>query len=406
MSLLGFVLLALLGHKGIKRATASPLLRGTNNRPCTTLTVQVPITALNHLYDVVQVNNNIDAVHFEQDLDTWNSPSIEERITENITVSETYNIHAQLCVPPHGVKKSYLQVASHGGGFDSRYWDVRVEPEQHSYIDAALEAGYSILTYDRIGSGQSSHPSAYTDVQLPAEVEVLRAISQMVRDGTISHLTSDFFSVWNSSTTFDKVVHVGHSLGSIVTYGLLAVYPDLSDAAVLTGFIIDTEVFASRQASMDLQYAPDNDPQLFADSSSGYLVPGTPSAYQANFFTSRVNATTGVGGFDPKLLDYAYSIRQPTPLVEMGSGIVMYLQYPTAAQYTGPVQLMVGEFDYIVCLGDCRNTYTTTQLDRMFPQAKEVDINLQPGTGHGLPFHRNATLGFKATFDWLSSNGL
>ena len=29
----------------------------------------------------------------------------------------------------------------------------------------------------------------------------------------------------------------------------------------------------------------------------------------------------------------------------------------------------------------------------------------QPGTGHGLPLHNNAQLGFRAMFDWLHKNG-
>ncbi|KAK4552139.1 hypothetical protein LTR86_010675 [Recurvomyces mirabilis] len=389
MGMTGIVLLALLGHYGVKFAKASAIPYRAPRQPCTTFNVQVPITARQHLYDVVPVNNNIDAIHFAQDIDTWDSPSMVERITQNITISRTYDIHAQLCVPADGKKKNLLQIATHGGGFDRRYWDVALQAGQHSYVGAALAAGYSILTYDRIGTGQSSKPDAYTDIQLPAHVEVLRALTEMVRNGTMASIASLWSCSEIASMHFDKIIHVGHSVGSITTYGLLSSYPTLSDAATAS----------------DLQYAPQNDPYLFADSSSGYAIPGTPGALQTGFFSSRINTTTHIGGFEPELLDYAYAIRQPQPVVEFGSGIVLYAEHPTAPSFTGPVQLLVGEFDFIVCRGDCKNTYNTTQARGMFPKAKDFDIYLQQGSGHGLPFHNNATMGFQAQFDWLARNG-
>jgi pimeloyl-ACP methyl ester carboxylesterase len=40
----------------------------------------------------------------------------------------------------------------------------------------------------------------------------------------------------NNSHHFNKVIHVGHSLGSFQTYLLANMYPDLTDSVVLTGF--------------------------------------------------------------------------------------------------------------------------------------------------------------------------
>ena len=392
------VTLTLFAHIGAKSVSASPILHERSSKPCTSFTMPVSITANNHIYDLVQVNSNIDAVHYAQDIDTWDSPSFPDRIIKNVTISKTYDIYATLCVPPQGSKKSLLQLASHGGGFDSRYWDAEVEPEKHSYVDAVLEEGYSILTYDRIGSGQSSKPDAYTDVQAPAEVEVLRAITEIVRDGKLSSYASN-------SVNFDKIIHVGHSYGSFVTYAFSSLYSNLSDALILTGFIYNKEITAGRTTSMDVFYAPEEDPKLFAGSSSGYIVPGTRSVIQSGFFSSRVNESTGIGGFEPKMLDYAYSIRQPITAPQIGSGVTLIESVPTAPEYTGPVQFILGEFDFLICLGDCRNTYNTTQVEAMYPKAKGVDIYFQPGTGHGMPFHNHARLGFKATFDWLAKNG-
>ena len=405
MATLAIIILALLAHKGFKHAKASPIPDESSDRPCTSFTEPVPITAHQHIYDIAQVNNNIDAVHYAQDLDTWDNPPFAERIIQNITISKTYDIHAQLCVPPNGSKKSYLQLATHGAAFDGRYWDSEIESKNYSYVDAALGAGYSILTYDRLGCGQSSKPDAYTEVQAPAELEILRVISEMARSGKISSYASNSSSYHNTSVAFDKIIHVGHSYGSVMTYALIAIYPNVSDAAVLTGFINSKEFSQQRKTTFALEYAPQNDLELFADTSSGYVVPGTQGAIQTGFFSSRVNTTTGIGGFDPKILEYAFSLRQPYTGPQLGSADVLMLEAPSAPQYLGPVQMMVGEFDWLICLGDCRNTYNTTQVHEMFPKAKDVDIYVQPGASHGLSFHYDAPLGFQATFDWLNRNG-
>jgi pimeloyl-ACP methyl ester carboxylesterase len=398
MALATIVVLALLAHKGIKHATASPILDQRSNRPCTTFTIPVPIIAHNHVYDIVHVDSNIDATNFAQDIDTWDNPDFSHRIVKDITISKTYDIHAQLCVPPNGAKKSSVYLATHGGVFDSRYWDAQVEPKKHNFVEAVLEEGYSILIYDRLACGKSDKPDAYTDVQAPAEVEILRGISELLRSGKISKYASN-------SIAFDKIIHVGHSYGSFVTYAFTSLYPDLSDAVVLTGFINSYEIGENRVTAMGLEYAPENDPKLFGDFGSGYVVPSTKSATQTGFFSSRVNETTGIGGFEPKLLDYAFSIRQPNGAAALGSALALLPSVPTAPQYTGPVQFMLGEFDFLICLGDCRDAYNATLVNEMYPKAKGVDVYLQPGTGHGLPFHNNAQLGFRTMFDWLHKNG-
>ena len=58
-------------------------------------------------------------------MDTWDGRPFPERIEKNITFSKTFNIYAELCVPPNGQKKEMLQIATHGGGFDHRYVRVR-----------------------------------------------------------------------------------------------------------------------------------------------------------------------------------------------------------------------------------------------------------------------------------------
>lgn len=209
-----------------------------------------------------------------------------------------------------------------------------------------------------------------------------------------------------NSIAFDKITTVGHSVGSIISYSLISSYANLSDAAILTGFVPSKKFSTIGVTINDFQYTLDADPQLFAGTSSGYVVTGTREANQVVFFSSRANKTLDIGGFEPALLDCAWSLRQPRGVAELGSGVVALAGATTAPDYTGPVQLMTGEFDFAVCGGDCRKTFNPDMVPKMFPKAKGVDMYLQPGTGHGMPFHNNATIGFEKTFQWLEKNGL
>jgi pimeloyl-ACP methyl ester carboxylesterase len=194
-----------------------------------------------------------------------------------------------------------------------RYWDVELHPENYSYVDAALNAGYSILTYDRLGTGLSEKADAYTVVQFPVEVEILRGLTTLARSGNLvsaSNLTSDSITPALRSYRPNKVVHVGHSLGSMTTMGLVSAYSDLTDGVILTGSFFDNETNIQFN-TFGLEYAPANDPKNFADRSSGYLVQGTASAAQQLFLAK--------GSFEPEMLEYSAKIKQTICVGEMFS---------------------------------------------------------------------------------------
>lgn len=64
--------------------------------------------------------------------------------------------------------------------------------------------GYATLAYDRLGIGNSSHGDPKNEIQSFLEVEALAAVTRMLRNGSFPKV----------NTTFDKIVHVGHSFGS------------------------------------------------------------------------------------------------------------------------------------------------------------------------------------------------
>lgn len=48
-----------------------------------------------------------------------------------------------------------MLLATHGLGYDRRYWASPYKPEDYSFVDYALDKGYSVFFYDRLGTGQS-----------------------------------------------------------------------------------------------------------------------------------------------------------------------------------------------------------------------------------------------------------
>ncbi|KAL9594775.1 MAG: hypothetical protein Q9219_006834 [cf. Caloplaca sp. 3 TL-2023] len=393
---------------GLAPSTAS-------DRPCVSLMLPVPATAQNAEYDLVHVDNNINATAYAVDLDTW-SFNATSRILRRITVSDTFNISVQLCVPANGVKKQNLFVATHDGLFDKRYWDPAINPSEYSFVDAALAEGYSVLTYDRLGTGLSDKPDAYTIVQAPLQLEILRSITNMARSGEIfKHAAGNPHSAIitasaasnhtfdSSEVSFHKIIHVGHSFGSVLTTAFLATYGNLSDAAVLTGYILNEHFAEMRKATFALEFAPQNNSTLFGDRPSGYMVDGTLGGFQSVFFSTQADSATGIGGFDKDVIDYAFSIRQTIttseffpPLVSLGA----------APHFEGPLQFMLAEFDYPICRGDCNIPFDLATFQKLYPKAKDIDIFTQKGNGHALTMHRKANLGYKATLDWLGRNGL
>ncbi|KAL4733972.1 Alpha/beta hydrolase family-domain-containing protein [Aspergillus similis] len=374
------------------QAAAAPTAQSNASRPCVDMLLSLPITANNSIYDIPRVDSSIDAVNYVWDLDHWSAPNSTERVRGARPVHETFAISAQLCVPRASNKAGILQIATHGFGFDKRYWDAELHPDKYSYVDAALNAGYSILTYDRLSVGHSDKPDAYEVVQVPVETEILKELAVLARSGALAEKASSI-----RVPSFDKVVLVGHSYGSGLTIAVLATYPSIADGAVSTGLIPNTQFGVAGQRAFGLEYAPASDPSRFGDRGSGYLVQNTESSLQQIFFKK--------GFFEPELLKYANGIKETGTAGEFVS-FPAALAVP-AAGFKGPILFALAEYDMGTCLGDCKGMYDLKTLrDEMFPHAGDVSVHIQPGSGHALTMHVNATGHYEAIFAYLAEHGL
>ncbi|BCS25092.1 alpha/beta hydrolase [Aspergillus puulaauensis] len=358
---------------------------------CTNFDLSISVSANNSIYDIARVNNDIDVIDFVWDVERWTAP--ESRIDALYLVEDTFTINAQLCVPKNTGK--ILQIASHGFGFEKTYWDCEIQPSQYSYVDAALKAGYSMLTYDRLGVGKSSKPDGHNVVQGPVEVEILKEITVLAREGKLAQFIASDEKLFVPD--FEKIVLVGHSMGSAFTIGALAEYGDIADGAVATGMIPQGKLALTGQSAYGLVYAASNDPVRFGDRGSGYLVQGAQTDANKLFFKK--------GFFEPELLAYGTEIKQTGTVGEfMSMGATLMKPAPG---YTGPILFALAEFDLPACAGDCTGSYDLGAIkSESFPGASDVSVHIQPGSGHGLNMHTNATGHFEAIFSYLKGQGL
>lgn len=163
-------------------------------------------------------------------------------------------------------------------GFDHTYWDFGGPDSEYNYIESATEAGYATLSYDRIGTGKSTFADPYTEEQLGVEVTVAATLTTLLRDGKLSSIAKCHIPAPK------KVVHVGHSFGSLITGTLAGSAPGLSDGVVLTGYTTTPNYAASFATSTNFHLASEADPDRFAGLSTGYLTWADELANQFSFF--------------------------------------------------------------------------------------------------------------------------
>lgn len=233
-------------------------------------------------------------------------------------MSGKYKLAATYCEPDSG-PGSALQVLTHGVGFDRSYWDFPFKNYNYSYVNRAVEAGYSTLSWDRLGIAQSSHGDPINEIQIFLEIAALKELTQQAKDGHLCGVQHKF----------DKTVHIGHSFGSVMTYSLTNLYPDITDSIVLTGFSQVPNFLP--YFALGGNFAPVKENKMLAGKyADGYIAPKDSIGVHINFF--------GPNDFDPELLQVASQTGQPATfgeLLSLGSAA------PTSV-FTGSVLIVTG----------------------------------------------------------------
>jgi pimeloyl-ACP methyl ester carboxylesterase len=263
--------------------------------------------------------------------------------------------------------------------------DPLIDNYNYSYVlEAVDEYGY----YDRLGIGMSSHGNPLTEIQALLEVDALRALTEGLRDGSIEGLSS-----------FDKVLHVGHSFGSQHTYALTAMYPNISDGIALTGFSQNGS-FAGLFL-LGGNFIEANQLPALSSYPDGYFASGDATAVQINFFAP--------GDFDPALLDYATNVLGEP--VTVGELLSFGGETGSVNNFAGPVHIITGERDIPYCGGNCLaaptgypNIPSTSKAN--FPNAENFEVTIIPGAGHGLNLQYTHPQTYASILNYFVQNGL
>ncbi|RDW63702.1 hypothetical protein BP6252_11247 [Coleophoma cylindrospora] len=302
-------------------------------------------------------------------------------------VSGTWKINAKLCFPAstNGTNSTTVQILTHGVGFEKSYWDFY--SSKYSYVEAAALAGYTTFSYDRLGTGLSDHPDPIQVVQTPLEMSILHELIQMLRSGRIG------------SIPFSHVVGVGHSFGSGLTASNTVNYPSDLDAAVLTGFSVDSSGKQAFWAGLNLEIAAYNTPARFDQLPRGYLVPSTVTSTQFGFFRAP--------DFDPLVLMASNAGKQTFTIGELFTNNL--LAGLVATNFTGPVDIVDGEHDLDFCDGNCLLPTNKVAAVRaaVYPKSSNAsEWYVAPGAGHGTNLHYSAPAMYQQMLNFIASNGL
>jgi pimeloyl-ACP methyl ester carboxylesterase len=324
----------------------------------------------------------------------------------------------------------------------------------YSYVNTALAAGYSTLAIDRLGIGNSSHGDPFNEIQAQAEVEALNEVTKKIRNGQIPEV----------GNSYKKVIHVGHSFGSVQSYWLSALYPNNTDGVILTGFSVAGQFLPYIVAGWNLHSARLNQPLRLGNASNDKvrqlaaqygvdkdLVPKVTKALAAagvdltqqqvwdEIATTEI--TDLITGYNETVFQYNYPsgyavssdltslqyaflypgmydvgfalvgehTKQPVTtgeLLTIGSS-------PMSSPFTGPVLVITGEHDVPFCGGNCYGKLPNSTAANIpagvaaaYPGSKAFEAYIQPNTGHGLNFQYNSTAGYKVIQNFLGRHGL
>lgn len=285
-------------------------------------------------------------------------------------------VHGRLCAPAGATT---VQLLVHGATYDSRYWDEPIG--DYSYVRRAVGDGWATLAIDRVGYGQSTREPS---VLLTATAQAL-TLHQI-----IGQLRTDF--------GYEKVLLVGHSVGSAVSLIESSLYND-ADALALTGLthrlspeeLADALVFTVRPVTVDPgPLATEYDP--------GYLttVPGT-------------RATLFYGPDpDPAMLAYDEATKGVVSSTEMADAIALGFTLPTSLGIRLPVYLVDGGRDTLFCGhlvgGDCGNSHSLAAEEApYFANASSFTAATLPNAGHDLNFAPDAATYEHALNTWAAN---
>ena len=295
---------------------------------------------------------------------------------------KSYTVQGTLCTPGGTATPGTVQVLVPGATYNDVYWDFPYDPAKYSYVRAMLGAGYATLNFNPLGFGTSSHPLSAL-VSMQTQAYVVHQVIQAARNGTVG-------------PRFTRVILVGHSMGTAVTWREAAAYHDEdglistgnSHLPSLTGVLLDSAMLYP--AFLDPRFK-----RMHLD--AGYLtsVPGK----RGEMFYNRADASAAVIAEDEATKD---TITVTYLATYSGEDVDL-----DTARIHVPVLTAVGQYDGLMCTspgtGDCSTSsaYLRSEAPFYSPQSC-LQAYVLPEAGHDIDLSLNNQLFFQVAQRWAN----
>jgi pimeloyl-ACP methyl ester carboxylesterase len=305
-------------------------------------------------------------------------------VTLSSLATDTYQVIGTLCSQGPAAGKT-VQLLLHGSTYARYYWDFPYQAEHYSYVRAATKRGYATFNLDRIGNGASDHPASDL-VDIYANAFVVHQVVEALRAGEVA------------SQSFEKIIVVGHSMGSMTTINYAGSFPGEADGIILTGILHDINWPWASSHLLATLYPAMLDPKFAGQS----LDPG----YFTTWPDKRGYAFYYLANADPKVIALDESLKQTTTIGELNTGPGMCFD-PISFQIEGPVLVVIGEYDYLFCgnLVNCSDKAAVQNYEEAFYSAQAcVETAVINDAGHVLNLQLNADAAYSQMLAWADRN--
>lgn len=248
------------------------------NANCWEYKVPVTITSENVVFNFPDWKDDYALQDFLTAVTTRESAGYPSPIIGTKNETATYTLAASFCTPKRSGKKTII-LATHGIGQARTHWNSAYEPDEYNFVQHAINKGYSVWFYDRLGNGESEKSVkhfAHTGYKLTSSCRVSGFTNQLRKQKAILVQLAAIVKSGQYTGTFgkpDKLAVMGFSFGSYITHFAVAENPTIADAAILTAINYNTtglnvngliRSFVPRIASLQ-------NPRRFGSLDPGYL---------------------------------------------------------------------------------------------------------------------------------------
>jgi pimeloyl-ACP methyl ester carboxylesterase len=294
-----------------------------------------------------------------------------ERVNFPVTLSDgkTYKVAGYLYYQG-SYRKRTLLLALHGANYNHKYWDVpEINGYDYSFARYMAAQKYAVLAIDQLGTGESDKP----DGDLLTLNETASAVHQI-----IGRLRTGACDIRHA---FERIVLVGHSLGSINAIFEQATYAD-ADALITTG----------------MGHVPHMLP--IPESVIGEMLQHKYFPFPDNL---RAELFYYAPGADPDVINYDRDhLAELLPRAQLRTGVFAAFD-PLANRVgavTGPVLVQLGEHDALFPASMASGEAA------FYTNASSVTVQAIPGVGHDVNTHFGNRTSWQLMDEWLRAAGL